>query len=99
MKNLSKEIINSELKEYFNNNKDNIYDEFNIQSFCNLYINGNFINGIQFIDIKNEKYLYIKTFKDIDEGIKVYDANFFNGHKIYGIKYKKFEKFCCIYEK
>ena len=90
MKNLSKEIIIEEIKNYFENNKEELDKEFSYQSECLLRINDECLPLTRFLDISKEKYLYIMTDKELSIGYKIFE-------NIYGLKYK-IKKWFLIYE-
>ena len=81
MKNLYKEFLKEEIKNYFENNKDKILKDFSYHSECMLRINNECLPLVKFLDFKNEKILYIKTNKKLDIGYELSD-------EIYGLKYK-----------
>lgn len=81
MKNLYKEVITEEIKQYFNNNKNKILYYLNvIGNASTIYINDKCYQVIfLFDDIDN--FLFIRTFDEINNFLKLDDY-------IYGIKYR-----------
>lgn len=97
MKNLSKEIINQELKDFFDNNKNKILKLLLYKHPKNITINDKIYNQMIFVQDYYLQYLYFKVYDDLDFGIKVYeitdedkeDEDIGEEYKIYGIKYKE----------
>ena len=95
MKNLSKEIINQELWDFFDNNKNKILKLLSYKNPKNIKINNKIYNQMIFVQDYYLQYLYFKVYSDLDFGIKVYeikddvdDEDIGEEYKIYGIKYK-----------
>lgn len=96
MKNLSKEIINQELQDFFDNNKNKILKFLSYKRPKNIKINNKIYNQMVFVQDYYLQYLYFKVYNDLDVGIKVYeikddieDEDIGEEYKIYGIKYKE----------
>ena len=87
MNTLYNEIIHDDIKQYFINNKNNILYQFNFCRFDNLTLNDTLYEAILFFITKENKFLFIKSFKPLNLYL-LYENNLFNGYKIYGEKYK-----------
>lgn len=91
MINLSKNLINEELIDYFYKNKYKILEILNSVIPENVMIkNKNY--RIKYAVNEDNKFLYIKTEKDLNIGLKIFEVKLFNYpvYKIYGVKYKQY---------
>lgn len=98
MKNISIELINNEVKEFYNRNRRRILCVINSPLLFTekIKINNTIIYDVGIAVDYGLNYLYIKSEKEIPHGIIVEIYN--EKYKIYGLKFKenitdKYEKF------
>lgn len=91
MINLSEKFINEELIDFFYKNKSKILEILNSVIPENVIIkNENY--RIRYAVNEDNKFLYIKTEKDLNIGLKIFEVKLLKNsfYKIYGVKYKQY---------